>query len=340
MAQLEPRLTVRAIWPLVSALRALGHDPAPILSAVGLVEATLTDPDARVPMSAGVGLFAHAVEQTGDSNLGLHLAQRAEPSSFDVHFYAMLSSSTLGTAYERLCQYQRLIHETSRVELVVEKGRATLRHQLSGGLAAPRQTAEFLVASWVRAGRIVTGSDWAPLEVRFAHPAPPDPNEHARFFRAAVHFAMGENTLVLPAALLETPCVGADAALVAVLDQYASDRLERAPRTNSVADRARSGLADELHGGEPTSARLAARLRMSVRTLIRLLAEEGTSYREVFDALRHELATRHLASDLNVDRGSRLSSRFFGAQLFSSGLSALDGSTPAEFRRQLRSARR
>jgi hypothetical protein len=29
----------------------------------------------------------------------------------------MLSSRTLGEAYLRLCRYQRLIHETTRVEL-------------------------------------------------------------------------------------------------------------------------------------------------------------------------------------------------------------------------------
>src|SRR3954454_21042371 len=141
----------------------MGHDPAAVVTAVGLDEKTLSDPDARVPVSMAAAFFARAVGQTGDANLGLHLAEQAELSAFDVHFYAMASSPTLGAAYECLSRYQRLIHETSRVELNVDDERATLRHQLAGGKPAPRHIAEFLVAAWIRAGRIVTGVDWAPV---------------------------------------------------------------------------------------------------------------------------------------------------------------------------------
>ena len=340
MPHLEPRLTVRAIRPLVSGLRELGHDPTTILAAVGIDDTTLNDPDGRVPMSVAIALLARAVEQTGDTNLGLHLAEHAELSSVDVHFYAMASSPTLGAAYERLCRYQRLIHETSRVELEIRDDRAVLRHQLAGGMAAPRQTAEFLLTAWVRTGRVVTGVDWRPLEVHFAHPAPPDPSEHACFFRADVHFAMGENALVLPTALLQTPCVRADPALVAVLDRYAADRLEQAPRTSSIADRVRSALADELRGGEPTAARLAARLKMSVRTLNRLLAAEGTSYRELLDALRRELAARHLAGDhVSIAEVSFLLG-FSELSSFHRAFKRWTSRTPAEFRHAHRSSRR
>ena len=336
MPQLKPHLTVRAIRPLVSGLRELGQDPAPILAAIGIDDTTLNDPDGRVPTSVAMALLARAAEQTGDTNLGLHLAQRAELGSFDVHFYAMASSSTLGEAFERLCRYQRLIHETSRVELEVRDERAVLRHQLAGGKAVPRQTAEFLLTAWVRAGRVVAGVDWVPLKVHFAHPAPPDSSEHTRFFRADVHFLMGENALLLSTALLRTPCVRADPALVAVLDRYAADRLEQAPRTSSIADRVRSVLADELRGGEPTAARLAARLKMSVRSLNRFLAAEGTSYRELLDALRRELAARHLA-------GEHVSIAEVGFLLGFSELSSFHrafkrwtGRTPAEFRQEHR----
>ena len=202
---------------------------------------------------------------------------------------------TLGAGYERLCRYQRLIHETTRVELDIEADRATLRHVMPGGMAAPRQSAEFLLAIWVRGGRLATGTDWAPTEARFGHPAPPDASDHRRFFAAPIRFATGENALVLPAALLDTPCRAADPALLAVLDRYAADRLERAPQTTSFADRARAALLEEFRDGEPRAERLAARLKTSVRTLNRTLAAENLSYRKLLDHLRQELACRHLS---------------------------------------------
>ncbi len=138
MPQLKPRLTVRAIRPLVSGLRQSGHDAAPILSAVGIDEAMLSDPDGRVPTSVAMALLARAVEHTGDVNLGLHLAEHAELGSFDVHFYAMASSPTLRAAYERLCRYQRLIHDTSRVDLEIGGQRRCFATSL---LAASRRRA-------------------------------------------------------------------------------------------------------------------------------------------------------------------------------------------------------
>src|SRR5262245_51727952 len=184
MASLQPRLTVRAINPLLSGLRALGHDPSALLVSAGIDAGQLNDPDVRVPMRAVLRLVDAAVAETGDDNLGLHLAEHADLGSGDVHFYAMLASRTLGDAYERLCRYQRLIHDTSRIELDVQPGRALLRHVMAGHLAAPRQSAEFLLAVWVRAGRVITGIDWTPLEVHFMHAAPADPHEHGRYFRS------------------------------------------------------------------------------------------------------------------------------------------------------------
>jgi AraC-like DNA-binding protein len=318
----------------VSGLRALGHDPGPILAAAGVPQAALDDPDARVPMTAGVAVLRRASEVTGDSDIGLHLAERTELGAVDVLFYAMATSPTLGAAYQRLCRYQRLIHETSTVALEVDGDRATLRHALPGGIAVPRHSAEFIVAAWVRGGRVVTETDWAPIEVRFAHAAPADLREHARFFRAPVRFGMAENALILPTPLLGTPCVRADAALLSVLDRYAADRLESVPRSPTLAERARTALAEELRGSDASAPRLAQRLKMSVRTLNRALAAEGTSYRALLEQLRRELSTRYL-----VD--GRLSIGEIAFLLGFSELSAFyrvfkrwTGETPAEFRRR------
>lgn len=339
MPRVNADLTVRAIRPLLSGLRGSGYDVAPILDAVGIDEATLTDPDSRVPTSVAMGLLSTAVESTGDLNLGLHLAERAELGSFDVHFYAMASSPTLGAAFERLCRYQRMIHESSRVVLEVGATQAVLRHELAAGKAAPRQTAEFLLAAWVRAGRVITGAEWVPQEVHFAHAAPSDVGEHRRFFQADVHFAMGANALVLPSALLQRPCVRADPALVAVLDRYAAAQLEKAPRSDSMVDRLRVLLGEELRGGDPTAARLARRLKMSVRSLHRLLAAEGTSYQELLDALRRDLAQRHLAGDhVSISEIGFLLG-FSELSSFHRAFKRWTGRTPAQFRQEFRATR-
>jgi AraC-like DNA-binding protein len=147
-----------------------------------------------------------------------------------------------------------------------------------------------------------------------------------------VRFSAGENGLRLPVAELETPCVRADPALLAVLDRYAAERVERAPRSDSVADRGRAALAEELRAGEPSAATLAARLKMSVRTLNRSLGAEGTSYRRILDQLRRELAIHHLADDRLTIAEVAFLLGFSELSAFYRAFKRWTGRTPAELR--------
>lgn len=290
-----PALTARAFRPLVSGLRALGQDPAALLAAVGVDMASLEDPDTHIPMTTGIALLARAAVVTGDDCIGLHLAEHADLRTVDTHYYAMTASTTLGAAYERLSRYQRLIHETTRIEMSESDVGLTLRHVLPGGVAAPRQAAEFLLAAWVRTGRIVTAADWSPSEVRFAHPSPLDTREHSRIFRAPVHFSAGENAVVVSNALLSQPCVGADPVLASLMDRHAGEQMRRSPTTErTFPDRVRRVLMQQLHDGEPRATATAAQLKMSLRTLNRTLAAENLTYRRLLDQLRYDLAREYL----------------------------------------------
>src|SRR5262245_14288373 len=249
----------------------------------------------------------------------------------------MLSSETLGAAYQRLCRYQRLVHDTDSIELEIQPERAVLRHRMPGSEPAPRHSAEFLVAAWVRAGRLVTGMDWSPLEVRFAHQAPADSRDLVRFFRSAVRFAAGENCVVMPRSLLDERCVRADEALIAVLERFAHDRLDDVSESDDVVDRVRSTLADELKGGEPTATQLARRLKMTVRTLNQSLSAVGTSYKEVLDALRRELALRYLASNQLSISEIAFFLGFANLRSFHHAFKRWTGDAPADFRQRAHS---
>ena len=319
----------------MSGLTALGYDPVPFLQTQGIDRETLRDPDASVPMSACVGLLDEGERATGDEHVGLHVAEQAELGSFDVHFYAMVSSPTLGAAFERVCRYQRLIHESSQVALAISGDRAVLSHRLAGGLAAPRQTAELLLAAWVRAGRVATQTMWSPAEVRFAHRAPGDIREQERFFAAPLRFATGENALVFPATLLDLPCRRPDSSLLSLLDRYAADRLGALP-ASTFAERARAALAEALQAGNPTAQALAARLNVSVRTLHRSLAAERTSYRQLLDQLRLDYAERHLADDRMSIAEVAFLLGFSELSAFHRAFKRWTGRTPAAFRASAR----
>jgi AraC-like DNA-binding protein len=208
-----------------------------------------------------------------------------------------------------------------------------VRHLLPGGAAVPRESAEFVLASWVRAGRAVTGVPWRPVDVRFAHrPTAAAAGELARFFGCPIHFSTGVNALVVAAATAALPTLRADAGLLRILDRHAGDLLERVPRSASVGDRIRHLLHGTLRTGVPTTAQLAARLHVSPRTLERSLRAEGTNYKALLNGLRMELASEHLLTGTRSIGEIAFLLGFSEASAFHRAFRRWSGSTPAAFR--------
>ena len=332
MKTLEPALAVRALQPVVEALEALGHPAALILEQAGVSRSLLQDADGRVPHSAMMKFWNRALVLTGDEHLGIHLAEAAPMQSFEVHAYAMLSSSTLREALRRACRYQRLIHEAT--DLVFEEGahEGVLRHALPGGRPVPRHPAEFLATLWVRIGRLVTGTPWAPRLVCFAHEQPNAAGEHARVFQAPVQFSGGFTAMHFPNEILDTSNPHADAHLARLLDRYAEGLLKHIVSRHSPAARLRAWLVEVFSSGSPTAASAARALHMSVRTLHRHLREEGTSFRELLDQLRQEQAVALLSNPRYSIAEVGFLLGFGEISSFSRAFKRWSGRSPAEYR--------
>src|SRR5688572_15422549 len=75
---------------------------------------------------------------------------------------------------------------------------------------------------------------------------------------------------------------------------HVDGQMQGAAAGERMSDRVRGIVTRLLRDGEPSASTTASRMKMSVRTLNRALAAEGTSYRAFLDQLRHELACRHL----------------------------------------------
>ena len=66
--------------------------------------------------------------------------------------------------------------------------------------------------------------------------------------------------------------------------------------TDGIAPAARDIIAAMLEGGQPTVERLAFAAGMSLRSLQRRLAAEGTSYSGLLEMVRREQALRRIAA--------------------------------------------
>lgn len=287
-------LSVRAVQPLLLYLTARGHDSAAFLKAQGVDPMMFRDPEARLPHATAAPLWPAAARLTNDLDLGLHVAEGVPPGNYGVLEYAVRTSENLGSGFQRLAQYTRFLHDNAEIKLTVERDRAVLSHSIPVLGRPPRPISEYIVATWLLTFRRATGVNWTPLQVRFQHAVPDNTSEHERIFGCTPEFEHHRNELVFARDLLNIPMAKADATLQQILEAQVVAVIEKLPKGEATTDAVRRLLATELGEGQPTLEQIAPRLHMSPRTLHRRLEDEGTSFRQVLNEVRRELAARHL----------------------------------------------
>jgi len=173
------------------------------------------------------------------------------------------------------------------------------------------QRAEFSIALALRLSREATAAHLIPVEVSFAHAAPADATEHHEFFRSPIHFSSGVNGMVFSDADGARALQAADAPLAAVIQRRLDkalaaldkhDQSADASTSTSVAARVRRLLIDRMGQEQQSVTTVGREMGLSARTLSRRLAEEGTSFRDIQDQVRHQLAVA-LLGDPNVSIG-------------------------------------
>lgn len=183
-------------------------------------------------------------------------------------------------------------------------------------------------------GRRTTNVEWTARETRFQHPAPSDIREHERIFRCPVRFGAAANEFVFDSAYLTLPIVKADPSLCALLDRHAEGLLAKYPREDSLVERVRTILKDELNGGDASLESVARQLSLSERTLQRKLRALGTSHNELLDQMRKDLAVRYLREpEMAVCEVAYLLG-FSESSAFHRAFKRWTGTSPNEFRRR------
>jgi AraC-like DNA-binding protein len=327
--------TSLASWGLAmaKALQSRGCDAESLFARAGLDFAALGDPEARYPVQTTALLWRLAVEATGDPSFGLEVARHTSPTTFHALGFSLAASASLREAFERLVRYYRLVSDAATIHFE-ERGDVYRVSVRTSALAHPSPEAvDALVAVAVRLCRSLSDRKFAPLRVELQRAAPPDPTPFQRYFRAPVVFGTDENALTLAKAPCDERLRGANAELARANDLIAAQALARWESAR-LADRVRTVLLDRLPNGSQSQESVARLLGMGTRTLQRRLADEATSYGDLVDATRRELAMAYLREGRQsvADIGYLLG--FSGGAAFSRAFRRWTGKSPSEFQQE------
>ena len=287
----------RVIRPFARYLARLGCDCEAWLRPHGLATATLKERDLRLPHDLVKTLMTEAVALSGDPAIGLHAARCDEPGDFDVIEYAAANCASVGEALKLAARFIALMHDGILMELAVSPPLAALRVRGLGNVEQVPAGTEFLFASLLTYGSRSVGYPTRPLRVEFTHAGPADRTAYEETFREA-RFDCEENVMWLNAAALALPHRAPDPSLLQILTSHADELLRQlSPRASGCAERARAAIGETLLAGNSGAEHVARRLGVSLRTLHRRLAEEGTSHGELLDDVRRTQAMLHLSSN-------------------------------------------
>jgi AraC-like DNA-binding protein len=314
-------------------LRALRVDADDVLAQAGLSWATLIREDRGLPFAIIERLAHAATSATGRPWIGLELGSAVHPSSHGAVGYAVMASRNLREALQTVVRFAPLRVDLFDWHLDPHGGGAVLRVVERYDLGSTRSVVvDALFASVLRLIESVVGIRPDGVRVDLPVAAPPWRDHHEACGAGELRFGQPVLAFHLPDALLDAPCLTADACAFdhAVRECEAALALHGDGAMGAQVQ----GLLRAVGESEayPTLVQAADRLGVSTRTLMRRLQANGSSYQQLLDEARKERALWYLQhTHYSIeDIAGRLG--YLDTSNFSRTVRRWFGTTPGELR--------
>lgn len=330
-----PPHPVRSLLPALGVMEGLGFDRQACLKSTGILLSQLDDANARMSLQQELAFYRNTLELTGDPLVGLKLGEPFIPQRYGLFGYALLSAATFRHALTLTENFGRLTFSFF-----------TFTHGVSGkqswfALGEPPPFEQELVDLYLDRDmsaavvdfRAILGAPFPIEEIYISHDGHGRQSDYKDYYACDVHFCAQSNKLVNSSSLLDKPLPQSDPESSRHFQQQCQLLIAQLTSQSHFIDDVRM-LILARPGYFPDIDYLAEKLSMSVRTLRRRLKEEGSSYREMLDEIRHGLAREYLGqTQLSIDEISGLLG-YTEAGNFSHAFRRWSGVSPREWRGQ------
>jgi AraC-like DNA-binding protein len=296
---------------------------------------------ARLNAQSQVRFLALAAEQLDDPFLGFHLARDFDLREIGLLHYVLASSATIGDALRRVVRYSHTANEGVTLRYFENNGGISIAFSYVGLVRhSDRQQIEFWVTAVVRSLRELASRQLAPNSVAVVHHRQEDCSELNEFLGTTATFDAEADIIVFARTIMDIPVATADPYLNELLVAYCEEALaRRAPGGGVTPSDVENAIASLLPHGMARVDEVARKLGMSRRTLARRLESEGSTFSDVLNRLRGDLARRHIAdSALSVSQIAWLLG-YREVSAFTHAFKRWTGKTPREMRALQNAAR-
>lgn len=324
-----PLIRAANVLPLVRWIEANRHRSGPYLAEADLDYWFALSPMDPIPLRSGIELLRLLARDHGP-DIGTRIVNQASVAEIGFIGGVALGARSPIEALQRLSFAMPLhsSHESFRVG--IEEDQVLIRHVLNLAIDDESLHAvHVLLISMLQQVVRFTGQQ-PPLLRRvemMQHPESGLSHISANFADRLFATRSGMLTICIDLPVAQVPFQNV------ARDRSANPHIRSIPplvEDRSLAASVRPVIAAMLHGGEPTIERIARAYGGSVRSLQRRLSEEATSYSELLDLVRKDLAISHLdGEDISL---TELSERLgYSAQsALTRAVRRLTGLTPSQ----------
>jgi AraC-like DNA-binding protein len=320
---------------VVDALIREGVSVDDALRDLGLKPSELHSPDTLVSLEQILSAYRNAIRLSRDPNLPFRIGSSIHVSTYGMYGYAILCGTDFRRTFEFCVRYHVLAAPLAGISYTERDGKCCwtvdpILHPFIDERLY-RFIVELQMGVHISLQRDIMGSAFAPHELNLTYPRSEDFHLSEELLGCKISFNQPANQLVFDAKWLDAPAnLGNQttyAAVVAMCDELLAELKFR----SGVAGKVRAHLLQDL-ASRPTLEIIAERLGSTTRTLRRQLDHQGTSFRELLDELRSQVAMKYLRDTVMTSEDIAVSLGFSDAANFRHAFRRWTGKTPSEFR--------
>ena len=317
----------------LEVMQERGFDAPSVLAGTGIDAAQLTDPGYLIDPRQSQRVILNMLDLSGDGGIGFDTGARTEASDLGIIGYAILSCATMRQTLSLWGQYsQTLVGILSRLEVIETPQGVVI------GVVAPKKAdplfgfcaEEVLAMMFKFSGMLARGESVMRL-LRLSYSAPAHSQRYHEFFHCPIHFDADETSATLASEWLDRPLRTNDEEFNRICVAHCGEILQQIEHSGPIMTRLRS-LFLRTPGALPSLDEAAQGLGVSPRSLRRHLLDEGTSYRQLVEDFRKDLACEYLRSTRITTKEVAFLLGYADPAAFRRAFKLWTGHTPGEFR--------
>jgi len=281
-----------ALEGVQSAIEDLGGNAEFILQRAGLEE-LVKDHQAWFSYYKFLLFLEDAARTTHCPHFGLHLSYYQGANILGPVGFVIQQAPDLRTALRELSTHLAQHNQGALVSLGVEEGIAQWRFSCRLEGHAPTVQQNDLVAGiGLNLMRMLSGSSWSPSAIYIPHAAPQNSKPYRERFDCPLIFDWEALVVCFDPAILDRQIDQANPELHRVLEQHLWHMQREYP--DDYCGQIKYLINQTLTTGDCSVERVANYLAQNKRTLQRKLKTNGTTYQQLLDDVRFDIAKRYL----------------------------------------------